>query len=74
MSREDVENVRRSFDLWKRGDLEGWLETIDPAIGWDISTDPLPDVPNRGHGREAFIADMLTTYMSGWNDYSAELK
>jgi ketosteroid isomerase-like protein len=37
MSRENVENVRRSFDLWKRGDLEGWLETIDPAIGWDIS-------------------------------------
>jgi ketosteroid isomerase-like protein len=33
MSRENVENVRRSFDLWKRGDLEGWLETIDPAIG-----------------------------------------
>jgi ketosteroid isomerase-like protein len=47
MSRENVENVRRSFDLWKRGDLEGWLETIDPAIGWDISTHPLPDVRNR---------------------------
>jgi ketosteroid isomerase-like protein len=74
MSEENVELVRRGFDLWKGGDLEGWLETIDPAIGWDISTHPLPDVPNRGQGRESFITDMLPTYMSGWNDYSAELK
>jgi ketosteroid isomerase-like protein len=74
MSRENVENVRRSFDLWKRGDLEGWLETIDPAIGWDISTHPLPDVRNRGRGREAFATEMLGTYMSGWNGYSADLK
>jgi ketosteroid isomerase-like protein len=74
MSQENVELVRRGFDLWNRGDLEGWLETIDPAIGWDISTHPLPDVPNRGHGRESFISDMLATYMSGWNDYSGELK
>jgi len=74
MSQENVEIVRRGFDLWKRGDFEGWLETLDPAIGWDISTHPLPDVPNRGRGREAFTRDMLATYMSGWNDYSAELK
>jgi ketosteroid isomerase-like protein len=74
MSQENLEFVRRSFDLWKRGDLEGWLETIDPAIGWDISTHPLPDVPNRGHGREALATDMFATYLSGWNDYSAELK
>jgi ketosteroid isomerase-like protein len=32
MSEENVELVRRSFDLWTRGDLEGFLETIDPAI------------------------------------------
>jgi ketosteroid isomerase-like protein len=53
---------------------KGWLETIDPAIGWDISTHPLPDVPNRGRGREALTTDMFATYLSGWNDYSAELK
>jgi ketosteroid isomerase-like protein len=74
MSQENVEIVRRSFDLWRHGDLEGWLETIDPAIEWDISSHPLPDVPNRGSGREAFLTDMLATYTSGWNDYSAELK
>jgi ketosteroid isomerase-like protein len=74
MSEENVELVRRGFDLWTRGDLEGFLETIDPAIGWDISTHPLPDVSNRGRGREAFTTDMLATYLSGWNDYSSEVK
>jgi ketosteroid isomerase-like protein len=29
MSEENVEIMRRSFDLWNRGDLEGWLETLD---------------------------------------------
>jgi ketosteroid isomerase-like protein len=74
MSEESVEIIRRSFERWMRGDLEGWLETIHPEIEWDISTHPLPDVPNRGRGREALATDMLATYLSGWNDYSAELK
>ena len=74
MLQENVEIVRRALELWLREDFEDWLETIDPEIGWDISTHPLPDVPNRGRGREAFAVDVLGTYMSGWNDYSAEIK
>jgi ketosteroid isomerase-like protein len=74
MSQENVELIRRGTECWLRGDFEGWLETIDPEVGWDVSTHPLPDVPNRGRGREAFLADMLGTYMSGWNDYSAEIE
>ena len=74
MSEENLETMRRSFELWMRGDLEAWLATIDPEIGWDISAHPLPDVPNLGRGRDAFVTDMLGTYVSGWNDYSAELK
>jgi ketosteroid isomerase-like protein len=74
MSQENVEIVRRSVELRLRGEFDAWLETIDPDIGWDISAHPLPDVPNYGRGRDAFVTDMLATYMSGWNDYSAELK
>ena len=74
MSQENVEVVRRGTEEWLRGNLEAWVETIDPEIGWDISTHPLPDVPNRGRGREALITDMLATYLSGWNDYSAEIR
>ncbi len=69
-----MEVVRRGTEEWLRGNLEAWVETIDPEIAWDISTHPLPDVPNRGQGREALMTDMLATYLSGWNDYSAEIK
>ena len=74
MSEESVEVMRRSFDLWRSGEADAWLETLDPNIGWDISTHPLPDVPNRGRGRDAFVTNMMATYVSGWNDYSAELR
>jgi ketosteroid isomerase-like protein len=73
MSEENVEVVRRSYALFLSGDLEAWAETFDPDIGWDISTHPLPDVPNLGRGREAFLTDMMATYMSGWKNYAAEL-
>ena len=74
MSQENVEIVRRSFDHFLQGNLDDWLETIDPDVGWDISTHPLPDVPNTGRGRKAFVEEFFGTYMSGWNDYSAEIK
>ena len=74
MSQENVELIRRGTELRLRGDYEPWFEMIDPDVGWDISTHPLPDVPNRGRGREAFITDVLGTYVSGWNDYSATIK
>ena len=74
MSGESVEVMGRSFELWRSGQIDAWLETLDPDIGWDISTHPLPDVPNTGRGRDAFATTMMATYMSGWNDYSAEMK
>jgi uncharacterized protein len=74
MSEENVEVVRRGMELWLGGDFEGWRTTIDPDVGWDISMHPLPDVPNHGRGRDALVTDMLAVYMSGWTDYSAELK
>ena len=62
------------MELWLRGDLDAWLELMDPDIGGDISTHPLPDVPNHGRGRDALMADMIVTYLSGWTDHSAKLK
>ena len=74
MSEENVEVVRRGAELWLSGDVDGWLKTIDPDVGWDISMHPLPDVPNCGQGRDALATDMLAVYMSGWTNYSVELK
>ena len=74
MSQVNVDAVRQGFERWLSGDVEGWIETLDPDIGWDISAHPLPDVSNHGSGRDALVGDMLGTYLSGWNDYSVELK
>lgn len=72
MSDTPLEVVRRSSEQWLRGD-PAFLEALDPKVVWDISAHPLPDVPNRGRGREAFAEEMLATYARGWNDH-AELR
>jgi ketosteroid isomerase-like protein len=37
VSRENVEIVRRSLDRWSNGDLEGFLDSVDPEIEWRAS-------------------------------------
>jgi ketosteroid isomerase-like protein len=68
MSQENVEAVKRSFELWRDGSIGEWIETLDPDIEWDVPAHPLPDFPNRGSGRDAFLGH-LGDYVSGWNDY-----
>ncbi len=68
MSDENVELMKRSFELWRDGSIGEWIETLDPDIEWDVSAHPLPDFPNRGSGRDAFLRH-LGDYVSGWNDY-----
>jgi ketosteroid isomerase-like protein len=73
MSQENVEVVRRSFEFWRDGRIGEWIETLDPDIEWDISAHPLPDFPDRGGGRDAFVGHMAA-YSSGWNEYEASSK
>lgn len=65
--------VRRTLELWLSGD-PAFAEAVDPELEWDVSAHPLPDVPNRGRGRDAFVQEVLGTYAEGWIDYSAELR
>ena len=73
MSQENVESLRRSFELWRDGRIDEWIETLDADIEWDISAHPLPDFPNTGSGRDAFLGHMYS-YVSGWNDYEISIK
>jgi ketosteroid isomerase-like protein len=73
MSQENVEFVRASFELWRDGRTGEWIETLDADIEWDISAHPLPDFPDRGSGRDAFVGHM-GDYLSGWTDYEASSK
>jgi uncharacterized protein len=72
MSQENVELVRRGFELFQKGPVDAWIETLDPELEWDISAHPLPDFPNAGSGRDAFVGHMAT-YVSGWNDYEVSI-
>jgi ketosteroid isomerase-like protein len=73
MSRENVDRIRDSFRRFQSGN-PGWIEAIDPDIEWDISAHPLPDVPNRGRGREQLLSEVFATYFSGWLDYQPEIR
>jgi ketosteroid isomerase-like protein len=73
MSQENVEVVRASFELWRDGRMGEWIGMLNADIEWDISAHPLPDFPNRGSGRDAFVGHM-GDYLSGWTDYEASSK
>jgi ketosteroid isomerase-like protein len=73
MSHENVEVIRASLEFWRDGRMGEWIDTLDADIEWDISAHPLPDFPDRGSGRDAFVGHM-GTYLSGWTDYEASAK
>jgi ketosteroid isomerase-like protein len=37
VSDENIDIVRRSIERWSSGDLEGYMETLDPEIEWRTS-------------------------------------
>jgi ketosteroid isomerase-like protein len=69
MTRENLEVVRRGQEARSAGRIVEWIDTLDPDIEWDISGYPLPDFPERGRGRDAFVGH-ITKYWSLWNDYA----
>ncbi len=73
MSQENVEVIRAGFEFWRDGRMGEWIETLEADIEWDISAHPLPDFPDRGSGRDAFVGHM-GHYQSGWTDYEASAK
>jgi ketosteroid isomerase-like protein len=71
MSRENVELVRRCFDLFGRGDMEAVLEYVDPAI----ETIEGPEMPGsatyRGH---AGLVEAYRHWASQWDDFRIEVE
>jgi ketosteroid isomerase-like protein len=64
MSQENVEAVRRMFERWNAGDVEGWLHCWDTDAEW-ISEQPFEALEGRartyrGHAElRRFAADVL---------------
>jgi ketosteroid isomerase-like protein len=72
MSVETVETVRALWEPWADGRLEEFSRFLAEDIEWDLSEHPLPDFPNTGSGRDAFLGH-LVEYVDGWVDYRTEL-
>jgi ketosteroid isomerase-like protein len=72
VSAENVDFVRAAFASWIGGRIDEFRALLDEDLAWDITEHPLPDFPNTGTGREAFLRN-LGEYARGWVDYRAEL-
>jgi ketosteroid isomerase-like protein len=72
MSQENVEVVRRATELLLAGGFAEYGEVLDPAVEWDLTAYPLPDWPDEGKGREAYLGQ-LRAYVAGWRSYEAKL-
>jgi len=73
MTDENRQVVERGHAARITGRIGDWIETLDPQIEWDISGYPVAGFPQRGSGRNEFVAH-VTKYWSLWNDYSQGVK
>jgi ketosteroid isomerase-like protein len=71
MSRENVEVVRRIYDQYAAGDIDGLLSRVDPEIEFDLS-DRLPD-EGLHRGREAYRQFLRRTFEL-WADFQVEVE
>jgi ketosteroid isomerase-like protein len=65
MSPSDVELLRRGWDAFARGDVDGAVEVLDPEVRWHAAGDP--DGEGACHNREdaaAFIRRALADGMT----------
>jgi uncharacterized protein len=75
MSQENVEIVRRGWEAWMRGDIDGVFAVFDPAVEWDTTKyEGWPeDGVYRGHaGVRKFMEDWLASwdrYETGVDEY-----
>ena len=71
MSRENVQIVRRAYEAFNQGDLEGILGFVDP----EIEVRPDPDLPDWRvfERREGFLS-FAGAWLEPWDAYSIEIE
>ena len=69
MSRENVELVRRMYDVYLSGDAEGALAYFHPDVEADFTVRIDTSI---GHGRED-LARIVATWVGTWDGYTEEV-
>jgi ketosteroid isomerase-like protein len=72
VSSENVEIVRRSLERWSDGDLEGFIENVDPELEWRTSG-LYPGVDAVYHGHEGF-RKFWRDFHEIWETLSMEMR
>ena len=71
MSRENVELVRRVYELWNRGDLDAAVELLDRAVVWNGYVH-LPDAEPR-HG-VAEVQQWAGEFAEAWGEIQVHIE
>jgi ketosteroid isomerase-like protein len=72
VSGQNIEIVRRLLERWSNGDLEGFIEDVDPEIEWRTSG-IYPDVDPVYYGHEGF-RKFWRDFHEIWETLSMELR
>jgi ketosteroid isomerase-like protein len=66
-SRTNVKLVRRSIDAWNSGDLQAWVETLDPGVRVWSPTPEADESPYRGRkGARKFAEELVGEWGHIW--------
>ncbi len=71
MSQENVELVRRVYDLWNQGDIDAAMEMFDPEVVWHGYTH-LPE-SGRRDGVDAVRA-WVTDFAGAWGEIQVSVE
>jgi ketosteroid isomerase-like protein len=65
MSQENVERVRRAFEVFRARKSQFGLDLADPEIEWDASELPVPDINGVHRGPEA-VREFWRQWLAAW--------
>jgi ketosteroid isomerase-like protein len=71
MSQENVENIRRAYAAFARGDVDAVLEFLDPEVDWHPAIAPIMGVETL-RGREAVKRFLTRDLFEGFDRFRAE--
>ena len=72
MSRENVEVVQALFEATARRDAEAARPLLDPAVEWDMSAFPFPDLAGSYRGHDEVFGWWLR-YFDAWDECGFEI-
>ena len=67
MSQENVEVVRRAWDMWSRGDMDGLFANLDEDVVFD--TTHMHDWPESAYVGHAGFRRFLTEWLDVWDAF-----